>query len=72
MMKGKGSYGKNSEVLNESRFELAENLLTNSDNPFTYIAQRLCFYDLSAFSKAFKKKYGVSARKWKSAHQQHR
>jgi AraC-like DNA-binding protein len=61
-----------SEVLNESRFELAENLLTNSDNPLTYIAQRLCFHDLSAFSKAFKKKYGVSASEWKKAHQQHR
>ena len=61
-----------SEVLNESRFEIAENLMTNSDNPFTYIAQRLCFHDLSAFSKAFKKKYGVSAREWKSAHQQRR
>ena len=59
-----------SEVLNESRFEIAENLMTNSDNPFTYIAQRLCFHDLSAFSKAFKKKYGISAREWKSAHQQ--
>ena len=58
-----------SEVLNESRFEIAENLMTNSDNPFTYIAQRLCFHDLSAFSKAFKKKYGVSAREWKSARQ---
>ena len=54
-----------SEALNESRFELAENLLTNSDNPLTYIAQRLCFHDLSAFSKAFKKKYGVSASEWK-------
>ncbi|MFT5976284.1 MAG: AraC-like DNA-binding protein [Gammaproteobacteria bacterium] len=58
-----------SEVLNESRFELAENLLTKSDTPITYIAQRLCFNDSSAFSKAFKKKYGVSAREWKSAHQ---
>jgi AraC-like DNA-binding protein len=61
-----------SELLNECRFEIAENLLTNSDNPLTYIAQRLCFNDLSAFSKAFKKKYGVSAREWRSAHQQHR
>jgi AraC-like DNA-binding protein len=61
-----------SEVLHDSRFELAENLLTNSDNPLTYIAQRLCFHDLSAFSKAFKKKYGVSASEWKKAHQQHR
>jgi AraC-like DNA-binding protein len=58
-----------SEVLNESRFELAENLLTNSDNPLTYIAQYLCFQDLSAFSKAFKKKYGVSPSEWKKAHQ---
>jgi AraC-like DNA-binding protein len=61
-----------SELLNECRFEIAENLLTNSDNPLTYIAQRLCFNDLSAFSKAFKKKYGVSAREWRSTHQQHR
>ena len=61
-----------SEVLNESRFELAENLLTNSNNSFTHIAQRLCFHDLSSFSQAFKKKYGMSARDWKSAHKQHR
>ena len=61
-----------SEVLNEIRFEIAENLMTNSDNPLTYIAQRLCFHDLSAFSKAFKKKYGVSAREWKIAHKQGR
>ena len=54
-----------SEVLNESRFELAENLLKNSDNPLTYIAQYLCFQDLSAFSKAFINKYGVSGSEWK-------
>ena len=59
-------------VLNESRFELAENLLINSDNPLTYIAQYLCFQDLSAFSKAFKNKYGVSASEWKIAHKQRR
>jgi AraC-like DNA-binding protein len=58
-----------SEVLNESRFELAENLMTNSDNPLTYIAQYLCFQDLSAFSKAFKNKYGVSASEWKKGNQ---
>lgn len=56
-----------SEVLNECRFELAENLLSDSDNPLTHIAQRLCFQDLSAFSKAFKKRYGVSASDWKRA-----
>ncbi|MEH6552460.1 MAG: AraC family transcriptional regulator ligand-binding domain-containing protein [Pseudomonadales bacterium] len=61
-----------SEVLNESRFELAENLLANSDNPLTYIAQRLCFQDLSAFSATFKKRYGVSASEWKKALRQHR
>jgi AraC-like DNA-binding protein len=60
-----------SEVLNESRVELAENLLTNSNNPLTYIGQRLCFRDLSSFSKAFKKKYGVSASEWQKALQQH-
>jgi AraC-like DNA-binding protein len=59
-----------SEVLNESRYEIAENLLINSDNPLTYIAQYLCFQDLSAFSKAFKNKYGVSASEWKVAHKQ--
>jgi AraC-like DNA-binding protein len=58
-----------SEILNETRFELAENLLINSDNPLTYIAQRLCFQDLSTFSKTFKKKYGISASEWRKAHQ---
>ena len=61
-----------SQVLNESRYELAENLLINSDNPLTYIAQYLCFQDLSAFSKAFKNKYGVSASEWKIAHKYRR
>ncbi len=54
-----------SEVLNEARFELAENLLLNSDNPLTYVAQRLCYKDLSAFSKAFKARYGTSPRDWR-------
>lgn len=53
------------EILNDTRFELAENLMQNSDNPLTYIAQKLCFQDLSSFSKAFKNRYGISPREWK-------
>jgi AraC-like DNA-binding protein len=52
-------------LLNEVRFELAESLLLQSDIPITYIAQRLCFQDISAFSKAFSKHYGMSPRQWK-------
>ena len=44
-------------LLNEVRFELAESLLLQSDIPITYIAQRLCFQDISAFSKAFSKHF---------------
>jgi AraC-like DNA-binding protein len=47
------------------RFELAESLLLQSDTPITYIAQRLCYQDVSAFSKAFSKHYGMSPRQWK-------
>ena len=53
------------EVLREARFELAENLLLNSDNRMTYIAQRLVYNDLSAFSKAFKAQYGMSPLQWR-------
>lgn len=53
------------EILNETRLELAENLLSNTDNPLTYIAQRLCFQNLSAFSNVFKKHYGISPSQWK-------
>jgi AraC-like DNA-binding protein len=52
-------------LLNEVRFELAESLLLQSDIPITYIAQRLCYQDISAFSKAFSKHYGMSPRQWK-------
>lgn len=57
------------ELLNEVRFELAESLL-QSDIPITYIGQRLCYQDISAFSKAFSKRYGVSPRQWKSGRKQ--
>jgi AraC-like DNA-binding protein len=52
------------------RFELAESLLLQSDIPITYVAQRLCYQDLSAFSKAFSKYYGVSPRLWKKQRQE--
>jgi AraC-like DNA-binding protein len=52
-------------LLNEVRFELAESLLLQSDIPITYVAQRLCYQDISAFSKAFSKHYGMSPRLWK-------
>ena len=55
-----------SELLNEVRFELAESLLLESDIPITFIAQRLCYQDISAFSKAFRKRYDLSPRQWKS------
>jgi len=59
------SYG---ELLKDTRFELAENLLAGTDNPLTYVAQHLCYQDLSAFSKAFKNHYGVSPTVWKQRH----
>ena len=57
-------------LLTEVRFELAESLLLQSDIPITYVAQRLCYQDLSAFSKAFSKYYGVSPRLWKKQRQE--
>ena len=54
------------DLLRETRFELAEALLSGSDTPVTYIAQRLCYQDVSAFSKAFQNHYGKSPRQWRN------
>lgn len=53
------------ELLNETRFEIAENLLKNSNNSLTNITHMLCFKDLSSFSKAFKHQYEISPREWR-------
>ena len=53
------------ELLSQVRFELAEALLLGSNTPVTYIAQRLCYQEVSAFSKAFYNHYGMSPRKWR-------
>lgn len=56
------------DLLRDARFELAEALLSGSSTPITYIAQRLCYQDVSAFSKAFYNHYGVSPRQWRKDH----
>lgn len=57
-----------SETLSKTRFKLAENYLTSSDASMTEIAQRLCFEELSSFSNAFRRAYGMSPREWKKKH----
>jgi len=53
------------DLLRDSRFEVAEALLKGTNTPITYIAQRLCYQDVSAFSKAFFNHYGASPRQWR-------
>ncbi|KHJ60825.1 AraC family transcriptional regulator [Burkholderia glumae] len=47
-------------LLNESRSAMAETLLSDAHLTLTEIAERLGFSDLSSFSQAFKRWYGVA------------
>lgn len=54
-------------LINETRFEVARQLLSESDMPAGDIAAALHYSDASAFSRAFKEWSGTSPREWRNA-----
>lgn len=53
------------ELLDEVRFNAARKYLRESNGSLTALADMLCYSDLSAFSNAFRQRFGVSPRRWK-------
>ncbi|PLW69847.1 AraC family transcriptional regulator [Pseudohalioglobus lutimaris] len=53
------------ELLDEVRFNAARKYLRESNGSLTVLAEMLCYSDLSAFSNAFRQRFGVSPRCWK-------
>jgi len=51
-------------LLDEVRFEIACNYLQESSGSLTLLSHMLCYSELSAFSNAFKQRYGMSPRQW--------
>lgn len=52
-------------LLGEVRFEIASQLLSETDLPFVDIAATLNYTDASAFSRAFRSWAGTSASTWR-------
>lgn len=55
-------------LLEETRFEAAKTYLADTRLTLTQVADILCYSDLSAFSRAFKRCAGVSPRQWRIDH----
>ncbi len=53
------------ELLDEVRFDIACNYLLECRGPLTTLSHILCYSELSAFSNAFRRRFGVSPREWK-------
>jgi AraC-like DNA-binding protein len=49
----------------QTRFELAQLLLENTDRPVSEIATTLGYRDANAFSRAFRAWSGLSPRNWR-------
>lgn len=62
-LKGEGTSFK--ELLDEVRFNAARKYLRESNGSLTTLADMLCYSDLSAFSNAFRQRFGMSPRDWK-------
>lgn len=59
--------GKNlRKLINETRFELAQQLLQNTRIPVTEIAAALQYAEATAFSRAFRTWAGLSPREWRT------
>ena len=52
-------------LLDDIRFEIACNYLTECRGPLTTLSHMLCYSELSAFSNAFRRRFGQSPRQWK-------
>ena len=59
------------ELVQRTRFELAQQLLENTKIPVTRIAAALRYEDPNAFSRAFRSWAGVSPRQWRTRLQGH-
>jgi AraC-like DNA-binding protein len=57
-----------SSILNSVRAELAKRYITRGDMRLTDVATELGFSELSAFSRWFRRQFGMNPMKW-SAHQ---
>jgi AraC-like DNA-binding protein len=55
-------------LLGEVRFQIASQLLTETDLSFTDVAAALNYTDASAFSRAFRSWAGMSPSKWRQEH----
>ena len=53
------------EYVLDRKFEIAANLLLNSDKNVTDIAEELSFSSLHTFSRAFRKQFGISPKQYK-------
>ena len=54
------------QILDRVRADIASNYLTESNVSMTYLADMLGYSELSAFSRAFKRWFGVPPRVWKT------
>lgn len=54
-------------LLEEVRYQLAQDALRNFEQPLTEVALQLGYSELSAFSRAFKRWSGMSPQKWRAA-----
>jgi AraC-like DNA-binding protein len=57
------------ELLDEVRFDVAKRYLSESSCSLTALSDMLCYSELSAFSTAFRRYFGVSPRAWKKQQQ---
>lgn len=55
------------EILDRVRSDIASNYLAESNVSMTYLADMLGYSELSAFSRAFKRWFGIPPRSWKAA-----
>lgn len=52
-------------LLEEVRFEIALNFLRETEGSLTLLAHMLCYSELSVFTNAFRKRYGMSPGQWR-------
>jgi len=57
------------DLLDDVRFDIACNYLLDCQGPLTTLSHMLCYSELSAFSNAFRRRFGVSPRAWKRQQQ---